>query len=148
MLTAAIDRFSALMSTLPEKLKVIPESEFNHTPAPGKWSKKEILGHLIDSAANNHQRFIRVQYESVPFIVYDPDQWNLLNGYSNLEKDFVIDFWTLYNQHLLGIITTIPSDKLVLECNTGDTENHTLEWLILDYLNHMEYHLKQILSYE
>lgn len=148
MLTAAIDRFSLLMSSLPEKLKKIPDSEFSHKPAPGKWSKKEILGHLIDSAANNHQRFIRTQYESVPFIVYDQYQWNLRNGYYHLEKDFVIDLWTLYNRHLLGIIKTLSSEQLALECNTGDEENHTLEWLILDYLKHMEYHLKQIISYE
>lgn len=71
MMSISVQRLQYLIDIIPEKLAGINEREFGLKPAVTKWSKKEMLGHLIDSATNNHQRFIRVQYENAPVIVYD-----------------------------------------------------------------------------
>ena len=68
MITESIKRLQYLCEEIPVLLSIIPEQDFTHKSAPEKWSKKEILGHLIDSATNNHQRFIRAQFENVPSI--------------------------------------------------------------------------------
>jgi hypothetical protein len=73
-ITHSINRLQDLLDVVPAKLSRIKDTDFVYKPAPDKWSKKEILGHLIDSAANNHQRFIRAQYENIPTIVYDPNK--------------------------------------------------------------------------
>ncbi len=142
-----LQRFQFLLETLPLKLKQISEADFSKKPSNEKWSKKQILGHLIDSAANNHQRFIRTQYENIPFIVYEQNQWNQLNHYQQLPSEHVINFWTLYNTHLLEVIKHIPIQNYLKTCNSGLPEPATLEWLIVDYVAHLEHHLKQIVEY-
>lgn len=148
MLSETINRFQYLLETIPAKLLDIKDQDFSFKPSPDKWSKKEILGHLIDSACNNHQRFIRVQYENVPVLFYDQNKWNSLNHYGEIDKKQIINLWTIYNQHLLQLIRHIPNENLKMECNTGGKENVTLEWLIEDYVVHMEHHLKQVLNYQ
>ncbi len=142
-----LQRFQFLLETLPLKLRQINEADFSMKPSNEKWSKKEILGHLIDSAANNHQRFIRTQYENIPFIVYEQNHWNQLNHYQQLQSEHAINFWTLYNTHLLEVIKHIPTKNYLKTCNSGLPEPATLEWLIVDYVAHMEHHLKQIVEY-
>src|SRR6185437_595711 len=93
MLTPTIQRLQFLCDTIPGLLRQIPEDEFSHKPAPAKWSKKEIVGHLIDSATNNHQRFVRGQFENTPFIVYDQDNWNSCSRYQQMDSAHVISFW-------------------------------------------------------
>lgn len=136
-------RLEQLIATIPGKLSTIDETTFGQRPAPGKWSPKEILGHLIDSAANNHQRFIRSQYEELPVVVYDQDAWNRLNGYEHLHGKHVLAFWELYNRHLLAIIRLMPEENAGKLCRSGG-EPVTLGWLIDDYITHMEHHLRQI----
>src|SRR5688572_12617744 len=112
MIKETINRLDHLLKTIPDLLHKIPENEFRQKPKPEKWSKQEILGHLIDSAANNHQRFIRIQYENDPAIVYDQDKWNAHHHYNELSKDFVIEFWWLYNKHILELIIKVPEQNL------------------------------------
>ena len=145
MLSNTIERLTYLCNTIPALLKAIPGEEFSHRPAPDKWSKKEIIGHLIDSATNNHQRFVRVQFEDTPFIVYDQNKWNESSHYHDMDSSHIIDFWENYNRHLLELIKRIPANKLSRECRTEAL--HTLQWLIEDYVAHIEHHLHQILSY-
>ncbi len=140
----SINRLKFLIDTVPQKLLAIPEQDFSYKSAPEKWSKKEIIGHLIDSAANNHQRFVRVQFEDVPFIKYDQNNWNAASRYQAMESRHVINFWAQYNQHLIEVIKRIPENALLRECNNGGETNVTLAWLIEDYVAHMEHHLKQI----
>lgn len=136
-------RLEQLIAFVPGKLSEMDETAFSRRPAPGKWSPKEILGHLVDSAANNHQRFIRTQYEEQPLIVYNQDEWNRLNGYGHLNGQHVIVFWELYNRHLLAVIRLIPEENSGKLCRSGG-EPVTLAWLIDDYITHMEHHLRQI----
>ena len=145
MITAAINRLEYLLDLLPAKLQAIADADFSHKPAGDKWSKKEIMGHLIDSAANNHHRFIRARYEENPELVYDQDQWNTFSHYHTMDKDQLLQFWELYNRHLLHLIRNIPGNELAKSCNTGHTV--TLDWLIRDYVQHLEHHLAQILKY-
>lgn len=142
-----LNRLQYLINTIPEKLLAIPERDFSYKPAPGKWSKKEIIGHLIDSAANNHQRFIKTQFEDVPEVTYHQDNWNAASHYNDMEGRHVIGFWEAYNRHLLELIKRIPEAALQRRCFSGGEYPVTLGWLIEDYVYHMEYHLKQVISY-
>jgi hypothetical protein len=129
-------------------IKEIPENEFSLKPAPGKWSKKEILGHLIDSATNNHQRFVRAPFDNMPRIVYDQDNWNKHSYHQLAGQKDIIDFWEMYNRYLLFIIKHIPQEDQDKQCLTNDPVPNTLGWLIEDYVVHMEHHLKQIIDYK
>lgn len=142
-----LHRLDTLIKTIPPLLGNITEAEFSLKPAPDKWSKKEILGHLIDSAANNHQRFIRGQYENVPTISYDQNQWNELHRYNETDTAHLIAFWALYNKHLLEILKHIPDENLLRECRSADGNTYTLQFLMEDYVAHLEHHLQQIVSY-
>lgn len=130
------------------KIACIPEEQMSEKPRPGKWSKKEILGHLIDSAANNQQRFVRAQYEDVPKIVYAQDDWVSLQAYQSLSLGHVLELWKLYNYQVAHVIGNVSEDNRHKKCDTGkeQEELHTLEWLAQDYLVHQKHHVKQILN--
>lgn len=142
----AILRLQNVLDTVPAKLHAIPEPDFTTKPFPHKWSKQQIMGHLIDSAANNHQRFVRIQYEAVPKIVYDPNNWNALNFYEDADLNSIINLWFYYNRQLLRVINHIPPANLQQQCDVGMNERATLAYLIVDYVDHMEHHLKQVLN--
>jgi hypothetical protein len=148
MLEQTINRLRYLCGIIPDLLTTIPEEDFSFKPSETKWSKKQILGHLIDSATNNHQRFVKVQFENTPFITYDQDGWNDNSYHNNMDSKHLIKFWELYNKHLIELIRLIPEEKLTRECNIGKERNVTLQWLIDDYLRHLEHHLKQLVNYE
>lgn len=142
----AIARLTYLCDTIPALLNTIPETEFKQKPAPNKWSKQEELGHLIDSATNNHQRFIRGQFEENPLIKYSQEDWVACNHYNGLDKSTVIRFWEMYNRHLVEVLKRIPADKQQRTCTTG-TEPQTLQFLADDYVVHQEHHLQHIMPY-
>ncbi len=148
MLNETTNRLQFLCDIIPSLLEKIKEEDFSFKHNPEKWSKKEILGHLIDSATNNHQRFIRVQYEDVPTIIYHTDNWVRLTDYKNIEAKYLINLWEAYNIHLVFIIKAIPKENLKRKCKTNEPEPVTLQWLIDDYLNHLEHHLKQLVEYK
>jgi hypothetical protein len=136
MTKETISRLQFLIDTIPSLLTEIDEVEFSEKPNLEKWSKKEIIGHLIDSATNNHQRFVRCQFENIPKIVYDQNNWNKFNYYQQINKKQIIEFWTIYNQNLFK------------ECTPSDDKNYTIGFLISDYVEHLEHHLQQIVSYK
>ena len=142
----AVDRLENLCKSMPTLLHIISDDEFNYKQTPDKWSKKQILGHLIDSATNNHQRFIRSQFEYVPIISYDQNKWNVFNYYQQMKVGQLIIFWASYNLQLLALYKLIPSANLKNECNTGEQNNVTIEWLFNDYVSHLEHHLQKILE--
>jgi hypothetical protein len=148
MIQTSIDRLIYLTRIIPELLDRIPDEEFSLKPGKEKWSKKEILGHLIDSASNNHQRFVRIQFEDVPVISYDQNLWNSHSYYYDLDKNHLIHFWEIYNRHLAEIVKRIPAEKLSRTSKTrDDRETVTLQFLFIDYVSHMEHHLKQMVNY-
>jgi len=113
----------------------------------GKWSRKEVLGHLIDSAVNNHQRFVRAQFTN-PFVWpgYEQDAWVSVHRYRDRPWRELVDVWASLNAHLAHVIEHVPADRLSTECRIGSADPATLEWLIRDYLRHLRHHLGQIVG--
>lgn len=154
VLNNSINRLNYLISEVPEKFKQFSEKELSTKPAPGKWSKKEILGHLCDSAINNLSRFIRAQFEEEPFRVvpYAQDDWVRLNHYNEMKIEDVLNYWVAINKQIVKVVSNIPEDKLGVMCVLGnaafreDSVDKTLLWLIEDYVVHMEYHLRQVIA--
>jgi hypothetical protein len=131
------------------KISAIPEEEFAAKPLPHKWSKKEVLGHLIDSAQNNLRRFICGQYEeSPPHIVYEQDFWVAANGYAHANKEDMIQLWCLINERICSVLDTMPSANYSRTCNTSkeSLQLRSLEWLAEDYVKHMKHHINQIIA--
>jgi hypothetical protein len=143
----ALARLQHLCNTIPSLLHEIDEDTFSHKPSPGKWSKKEIMGHLIDSATNNHHRFVRGQFEACPVIAYDPDKWNEFGYYQQMDRMQIVDFWTIYNRQLIALARAIPTENWQKECETTDRKRYTLEFLWNDYVEHLEHHLREIIAY-
>src|SRR5438876_7788717 len=91
-----------------DRLRQIKDAEASVRPAPGKWSKKEILGHLVDSAANNHQRFVRLQLTSrIDLPGYDGDEWVRLQKYQDRSWAQIIELWQTYNTQLASLIRQV-----------------------------------------
>ena len=116
---------------------------------PDGWSKKEILGHLIDSAANNHQRFVRASYHAAAlFPTYDQNAWVRIQQYNESEWEVLVKLWSAYNRHLSDVIERIAEEALSSPCNVGKEEPVTLEFVVKDYLRHLRHHVNQILEQE
>jgi hypothetical protein len=141
-----LERLNHWITELPSRMYALSEFELSTRPQPNKWSKKEILGHLCDSALNNLQRFVRAQYEDQPYTVikYAQNQWVELMGYQNLPIDHIVDLWVNLNRQIVEVIAKITEDRLQNSCEIGEEQTVTLEWMIKDYLDHMEHHFKQI----
>jgi hypothetical protein len=139
-----------LETTLKEatpKLTIISESDSLRRPAPGKWSRKEILGHLIDSASNNHQRFVRGQLSAeIRLGGYEQEKWVHSQNYQNEPWANLVTLWNSYNLHLAFLMELVPEGALKNVCFIGDAEPVTLEFLMTDYLRHLKHHLTQILG--
>lgn len=137
-----------IISTYSNKIALLDNIEFNAKPNPNKWSKKEVLGHLIDSAQNNLRRFIVGQYEDNPHIIYDQDAWVNVNHYQHMSEGDVVMLWKLINERIVAVLKMIPVENYDRLCNTGKTTpaNHSLQWLAADYVKHLKHHLNQIIS--
>jgi hypothetical protein len=131
-----------------DKLKSVSEEEYPFKPARNKWSKKEILGHLIDSAQNNIRRFVVGQYEDLPKIIYKQDNWVTIAGYQDYDTKDLIEFWRSINNHASIILLRISKEAAQRKCDTNDPEPCTIEWLAVDYIKHLLHHLHQILNLE
>jgi hypothetical protein len=142
------DRLRRLLGLLNNSLSNFSEAELAYTPAPGQWSKKEILGHLIDSAANNHRRFVLSQLEPEPLsiIPYEQDQWVTLSQYQQTPAAELLQLWTLYNRQIGRLLENLPPSAATHRCEFDNGYSVTLRWLAEDYVMHLEHHVHQILS--
>ena len=114
-------------------------------PAPKTWSPKEVLGHLIDSAANNHQRFVRAQQtDRLTLPGYEQNHWVASQGYQDADWPHLVALWTHMNLHLADVIDRVPPAKYSVSCVIGDSQPVTLEFIIADYLGHLRHHMAQI----
>ncbi|HQQ24246.1 MAG TPA: hypothetical protein PLH15_10445 [Spirochaetota bacterium] len=105
-----------------------------------KWTLKEMIGHLIDSASNNHQRFIRLQTEKeIIFPYYDPEEWKNISKVNIFDCSQLISFWKNYNDFLIHIITNINPSNLTNIWKTSEG-NKSLGFLVSDYFSHMKIH--------
>jgi hypothetical protein len=125
-------------------------------PAPGKWSVKEIVGHLVDSASNNHQRFVRAQWTTdLVFPGYDQNAWVASQQYQDAPWPDLVVLWREFNRHLARTIAAIPAearerkrhphnlDRIAFHPVSTD-EPVTLDYFMRDYVDHLEHHLRQI----
>ena len=144
----AMNRLSAYINKLPEYFRNLSLEELLRKPAPGKWSKKEILGHLVDSAINNLKRFTEIQFLPQPYkiISYRQAELVIVNDYQNLELDHIINLWKALNRQIILVVKNISQDKLMypVDPQYDEIELKTLAWVICDYEAHMEHHLRQI----
>ncbi|WP_068966967.1 DinB family protein [Desulfosporosinus sp. BG] len=142
-----IERLNYLIEALPIRVKQFSELEFS-TRLLNRWSKKETLGHLCDSATNNLYRFITIQSEKQPYIVvpYNQNNWVSIQDYQSIPTSEIVGFWTTLNKHIVRVISKIPEEKLLYLCDIGDNKSMTLAELIEDYLRHMDHHLIQIVD--
>jgi hypothetical protein len=143
---ATIENLAKIVGNYSVRLGTLPEEVYHRQPGPGKWSKKEILGHLVDSAQNNIRRFIVVQYEDIPYIVYNQDKWVALADYQHYPTRDLVNLWILLNRHIGHVLAAVPPQGAGRKCATGSPEPFTLEWLAADYCNHLLHHLHQVLD--
>lgn len=140
------------------RLRNISQEQSTSEPAANEWRPIEILGHLVDSAANNHQRFVRAQFsDDLVFPGYEQDGWVSVQKYRDTSWRELVQLWSSYNLHLHHVASAIPNDIL-----TKSRANHnleqiafepveqgqpaTLEYFIRDYVDHLRHHLDQILG--
>jgi len=137
----------SIIATVEPQLSRMNHDDMGFKPDPHEWSKKEILGHLIDSAANNHQRFVRaVNKVAAQFPTYDQNEWVRIQRYNERPWPSLIALWSVYNNHLSHVIECIPEDAESSPCNIGKEEPAPLNFVIKDYLRHLQQHLKEILD--
>ena len=139
------------------EMKAIPESDARIERGPGKWSRIEIVGHLIDSANNNHRRFVLANFhDHLIFDGYRQDEWVSIQDYQHQDWTWLIDFWANYNRLIAGLMDSVPDEvrlqprkkhglhKMAWQLVAED-EPTTLDYLMKDYIGHLEHHIIQVL---
>ncbi|HEX3471990.1 MAG TPA: DinB family protein [Silvibacterium sp.] len=135
------------VETAQRRLGGISEIESRKPILPGGWSRRQVIGHLIDSASNNHQRFVRATLqESLDFPGYDQDGNVRVQAVQEADWLLLISVWTAYNRYLAHVIAHLPASKLETLCRIGSGEPVTLGFLATDYLTHLVHHLDQIVA--
>lgn len=150
--------FRATVLNATERLRAISADESARKSSPDKWSIKEVLGHLIDSAANNHQRFVRAQFtDDLVFPGYEQEKWVDAQRYIDESWSDMIQLWSSYNLHLVHVIAAIPEatlmrarihhnlDQIALR-PVDKSDPTTLDYFVRDYLVHLKHHLDQIFA--
>jgi len=141
----SLKQLQNLLDHVPERLGRLSAHQVSAKPAPSKWSPKEELGHLLDSAANNHQRIVRTQLEDKPKMPgYDGDKWVALHHYQDRPWPELIALWRALNTQLLVAAEAVPDAAWSHSCTIADSLPLTLKFVFEDYLDHMIHHLRHI----
>jgi hypothetical protein len=140
------------------RLLALSSAQASARPAPGKWSSKEIVGHLIDSASNNHGRFVRAQlHDDLIFAGYEQDDWVRVQGYQERPWADLVLLWQAFNHHIAHVMESTDAraltrprtrhnlDQLAWQPVPADQPT-TLEYFMRDYVDHLKHHLRQALS--
>lgn len=156
----AIEDFERTVEDASARLLAMTDRQLATRGAEGDWSAKEILGHLVDSAANNHQRFVRGQFEEdLVFPGYEQDDWVRAQRYSDEPWPLLVNLWKFYNLHLAHVMRSAPEDvrraprtrhnfHVIGFAPVSADEPSTLEHLMRDYVGHLKHHLRQIFGGE
>lgn len=148
ILQETAQRLLDIINEVRDRFASVTPEQWAHKPAENVWSKKELLGHLIDSAANNHLRFVRGQLAGDKFVThgYEQDFFVSSQHYHDEPVDELIALWYAYNRHLAMVIRHIDPSKLEMPCFIGPYEPMSFSFVITDYVTHMQHHLKQVFS--
>jgi hypothetical protein len=139
------DNLRSAVDEAERRLRSFPESETEKPILSGGWSRKQVLGHLIDSASNNHQRFVRAGLQdSLDFPRYDQEGCVRFQAPQEAEWSLLVSLWASYNRYLAHVIDRIPAAKLETPCRIGSGEPVRLGTLAAEYVTHMLHHLRQI----
>lgn len=150
------ESLSSIVQEAESRLLMMSDEDASQRPAPGKWSAKEIIGHLVDSATNNYRRFVMApQQDHLVFDGYDQDAWVSNRNYQVVDWGALIALWKQYNVHLTALIEQIPeaiAQREVTRHNlhqiawqtVPENQPATLAYFIEDYVNHLSHHLGQI----
>jgi hypothetical protein len=147
MSTGIVDQFTQDCAEIRATLFAFPAAEANKPYRPGGWTRKQVLGHLLDSAANNHQRFVRAALDghySGPS--YQQEGWAEIHGYAELPWETLLELWHGAHGLLERLVARIPEERFGAMCVVGEGAPVTLQFLIEDYIAHQRHHLGQILS--
>ena len=155
-----LNDFRQTIEAASTELLQLPAEQSQTPRAAGKWSPKQIVGHLIDSASNNHQRFVRAQFtDDLVFAGYEQVGWVRAQNYQAEDWAALVQLWRLFNQHILHVMANVPEEarmKLrhqhnlhqIASDSLSESEPVTLDWFMRDYVDHMKKHLRQILGAE
>jgi hypothetical protein len=142
----ARDLLATVDAELP-KLGAIGEDRAGEPIAAGKWSRKQVIGHLIDSAVNNQQRFVRAQLgDSLSFPGYAQEEWVAAQAYQRRSWAELLTLWTALNRHLAHVVAHIDPNTLETPCIIGGGAPVTLRFIAEDYVRHLRHHLAQVLT--
>ena len=137
-----------IVESFPKKIEAITEEEWSFKQE-NKWSKKEILGHLVDSALNNLQRYIRVQYQGKPHIAYHQNEWVAAQNWQELSVDEILTLWKSINKQIVHVWKHFPEAKVKAVINVSKEQEkeeiYTFQEMLDDYIEHFNHHAKQIL---
>ncbi|MEA2239677.1 MAG: hypothetical protein QOC81_4401 [Thermoanaerobaculia bacterium] len=152
------ERLRAAIAIASPRLAAISDADAEKSPAVGKWSRKQIIGHLIDSASNNHQRFVRANFtDELIFLGYDQERWVALGRYADAPWESLLSLWREFNLQIGRVMEATPSDvksaprkrhnlhQLAWRAVAED-QPATLEYFMSDYVDHLEHHLAQVLD--
>jgi hypothetical protein len=139
-----------------DSLKRIADADASQRPSPAAWSAKEIIGHLIDSASNNHQRFVRARWQDdLIFPGYEQEGWVAAQRYQDADWHELLDLWALYNRHLARVMESVPDDARLRAHTRHNLHQRawttvpedvptTLDYFMRDYVGHLHHHLRQL----
>lgn len=141
----ALNLLRDLIQRVPARLEQLPKNKVESKPAPNAWSPKQELGHLLDSAANNHQRIVRAQSEDkLAFPGYEQNRWVAINRYEHRDWNELIGVWQALNHQLLAGAESVPDAAWSHTLTVAASEPMTLGFVFDDYVTHMLHHLEHI----
>jgi len=145
MPTQLAQEFRAELSDLHRRLSALSPAVADTPWRQDGWTRKQIVGHLLDSAANNRQRFVRAAIEGkYTGPTYAQDAWVAAHGYRDEPWENLLGWWRAEHEILMGVVDRIPEGRLEANCVVGDDAPVTLRFLIEDYVRHQKWHFKQL----
>lgn len=148
MASTIASQFRSQLQALSKTLHAVSSDLADKPWRTGGWTRKQIVGHLLDSAANNRQRFVRASIDGAYIGPgYAQDAWVAAHGYADQSWAALLQWWVIEHEILASVVDRIPEERLNAPCIVGNSEPVTLRFLIEDYIDHQKWHMKQITAF-